>query len=207
MPEIQEAVAKALFNKGVGLSRQGEHEAEIKVYDELVERYGDNAESVVQVHIAKALVNKGITLWRKGEHEAEIEVYDQLVDRYEESEVREVQEQVTKGLFSKVRALITQGDYSTAMNSFRAVYTGFTLADEVMMRQIPAVVIELATTEAQQRDVLEILLMDDDKSAKLQPLVVALSKELGEQVRAPAEVMEVAEDIIKEIERRRASGP
>lgn len=114
---------------------------------------------------------------------------------------------MAKGLFNKARTLIDQRDYRAALYSFRAGYTGLTLSDEVTMRQIPAVVIELAATEAQQRDVLEILLMDDDKSAKLRPLVVALHKELGEHVRAPAEVMEVAEDIIKEIERRRASGP
>ena len=203
--EVSEATA--LFNKGIGLSRQGEHEAEIEVYDELVERYGESDIPEVQEAVAKVMVNKGVELSRQGEHEAEVKVYEALVDRYGESDVREVQEQVAKGLFNKARTLIDQRDYRAALYSFRAGYTGLTLSDEVTMRQIPAVVIELAATEAQQRDVLEILLMDDDKSAKLRPLVVALRKELGEHVRAPAEVMEVAEDIIKEIERRRASGP
>ena len=203
--EVSEATA--LFNKGIGLSRQGEHEAEIEVYDELVERYGESDIPEVQEAVAKVMVNKGVELSRQGEHEAEVKVYEALVDRYGESDVREVQEQVAKGLFNKARTLIDQRDYRAALYSFRAGYTGLTLSDEVTMRQIPAVVIELAATEAQQRDVLEILLMDDDKSAKLRPLVVALHKELGEHVRAPAEVMEVAEDIIKEIERRRASGP
>ena len=204
---VQVQIARALFNKGVELSRQGAPEASLQVYDELVERYGESDIPEVQEAVAKAMVNKGVELSRQGEHEAEVKVYEALVERYGESDVREVQEQVAKGLFNKARTLIAQRDYRAAMNSFRAAYTGLTLSDEVMMRQIPAVVIELATTEAQQRDVLEILLMDDDKSAKLQPLVVALRKELGEHVRAPAEVMEVAEDIIKEIERRRASGP
>ena len=157
------------------------------------------------MQIAKALFNKGLELSRQGEHKAAIGVYDEVIERFMESEVRDVQEQVTKGLFSKARTLITLREYRAAMDSFRAGYAGFALADDMMMSQIPAVVIELATTEAQQREVLDILLMDNDKSAKLRPLVVALRKELGEQVRAPAEVMEVAEDIIKEIERRRSS--
>ena len=200
-------IAKALFNKGVELSRQGEHEAEIEVYDKLIERYGESNVPEIQVQIAKALFNKGLELSRQGEHKAAIGVYDEVIERFMESEVRDVQEQVAKGLFSKARTLITLGDYRAAMDSFRAGYAGFALADDMMMSQIPAVVIELTTTEAQQREVLDILLMDDDKSAKLKPLVVALRKDLGEQVRAPAEVMEVAEDIIKEIELRRASGP
>ena len=205
VPEVQEAGAKALFNKGVELSRQGEHETEIEVYDKLVKRYGESDVPEIQVQIAKALFNKGLELSRQGEHKAAIGVYDEVIERFMESEVRDVQEQVAKGLFSKARTLITLGDYRAAMDSFRAGYAGFALADDMMMSQIPAVVIGLSTTEAQQRDVLDILLMDDDKSAKLKPLVVALRKELGEQVRAPAEVMEVAEDIIKEIESRRSS--
>jgi len=205
IPKVQEAVAKAMVNKGVELSRQSEHEAEIEVYDKLVKRYGESGVPGIQVQIAKALFNKGLELSRQGEHKAAIGVYDEVIERFMDSEVRDVQKQVAKGLFRKARTLITLGDYRAAMDSFRAGYAGFALADDMMMSQIPAVVIGLSTTEAQQRDVLDILLMDDDKSAKLKPLVVALRKELGEQVRAPAEVMEVAEDIIKEIERRRSS--
>ena len=203
--EIQEQVAKALFNKGVTIGQQGAHEVEIKVYDGLVERYGESEESVIQVQIAKAMVNKGVVRSRQGAHQAAIKVYDELVERYGGGGVPQLQEQVVVALVSKARALIMQGDYRAAMTSFRVVYSGFVLADEIMMRLIPSVVIGLATTESQQREVLDILLTDRDRSAKLRPLVVALRKELGEQVRAPAEVMEVAEDIIKEIERRRTS--
>ena len=197
-------VARALVNKGIILWRKGDHAAEFRVYDRLVDRYGKSQVPEVQEQVAKSLVVKGVTLWDQEEYLAVIDVYDELVGRYQDSDVPEVQEQVAMALVSKARALIMQGDYRAAISSFRAGYTGFTLAQEMTMLQVREVVIGLAT-EAQQREVLDILLMDDDKSAKLRPLVVALRKELGEQVRAPAEVMEVAEDIIKEIERRRAS--
>ena len=170
----------------------------------VVKRYGESDVPEIQVQIAKALFNKGVELWRQGTHEAAIKVYDELVERYGDSEVPDVQEPVAAALVNKARVLTIQGDYRAAMSSFRAGYTGFALVGEMTILQIQEVVLGLAT-EGQQRDVLDILLMDDDKSAKLKPLVVALRKELGEQVRAPAEVMEVAEDIIKEIERRRSS--
>ena len=114
-----------------------------------------------------------------------------------------------RALVSKARALIRQGDHAAALNSFGAMYTNFTSADDTtleMMHQIQVVVIELAATGALRSSLLDILLMDDEKSVALTPLVVALRKDMGEQVRAPAEVMEVAEDIIKEIKHRRASG-
>ena len=205
VPHLPGQVAKALVNKGIILWQKGDYAAEFRVYDRLVHRYGKSQVPDVQEQVAKSLVVKGVTLWNREEFAAVIEVYDELVDRYGDSDVPEVQEQVAMALASKARALIMQGDYRAALYSFRAGYTGFSLAQEITMRQVQQVVIELATIEAQQREVLDILLMDSDKSAKLRPLVVALRKELGEQVRAPAEVMDVAEDIIKEIERRRAS--
>lgn len=53
---------------------------------------------------------------------------------------------------------------------------------------------------------LDVLLLDEKKAAALAPMVIALRKDMGEEVRAPTEVMEVAQDIVEEIERRRASG-
>ena len=203
IPKVQKSVAKAMMNKGLALWRQGAHDAGIKVYDELFDRYGESEESVVCEQIAKALFNKGVELSRQGADGDAIDVYDELVDRYGESELPDIQEPVAVALFNKARVLTKQGDYRAAMISFHAGYTGSAVVGEMIMLHIQEVVIGLAT-EAQQREVLDILLMDNDKSAKLRPLVVALRKELGEQVRVPAEVMEVAEDIIKEIERRRA---
>ena len=204
IPKVQKSVAMAMMNKGLALWRQGAHEAGIKVYDELFDRYGESEESVVCEQIAKALFNKGVELSRQGADRDAIDVYDELVDRYGESELCDIQEPVAVALFNKARVLTKQGDFRAAIISFHAGYTGSSVVGEMIMLHIQEVVIGLAT-EAQQRDVLDILLMDNDKCTKLRPLVVALRKELGEQVRAPAEVMEVAEDIIKEIERRRAS--
>ena len=99
----------------------------------------------------------------------------------------------------RTRALNRQGDHHAAMTSFRTVYTGFAPADELKMRQMQEVVIELAAADTQRRDLLDVLLTDDEKSAALAPFVIALGMTLGESVRASAEVMEVARDIIKEI--------
>ena len=106
----------------------------------------------------------------------------------------------------KTRALNGQGDRHAAMTSFRTVYAGFAPADEMKIGQITALLIDLAATREQRRDLLDVLSTDDEKSAALAPFVIALRMALGEPVRAPAELMEVAQDIITEIEVERLPG-
>jgi tetratricopeptide (TPR) repeat protein len=49
-----------------------------------------------------------------------------------------------------------------------------------------------------------LLLQDSPKAAELEPLVIALQLHLREDVTAPVEMREVAEEIVKRIEKRRA---
>ncbi len=95
-----------------------------------------------------------------------------------------------------------QGDHAAAMKSFRSLYAEFTPANETTMRQMLAALIELAAAGAKRRDLLDVLLEDEEKSAALAPFVAALRMDVGEPVRAPAEVIDVARDVIKEIEQR-----
>ena len=53
-----------------------------------------------------------------------------------------------------------------------------------------------------EHDRVEILSSDKAKSDRLTPLVVALLQRIGEDVRAPTEVLEVAPDVRKRIEAR-----
>ena len=95
-----------------------------------------------------------------------------------------------------------QGDHAAAMKSFRSLYAEFTPANETTMRQMLAALIELAAAGAKRRDLLDVLLADAEKSAALAPFVAALRMDVGEPVRAPAEVIDVARDVIEEIEQR-----
>ena len=91
------------------------------------------------------------------------------------------------------------------MGAFRSAYAAFPLNDEVIMREMQKVVINLIAHGASERDLVEILSSDKEKSDALVPLIVALRQRAGEEVRAPVEVLEVAKDINKDIERRMAN--
>ena len=63
-------------------------------------------------------------------------------------------------------------------------------------------VIDLIASGVSERVLVEILSEDGEKEGALMPLIIALLQRTGEDVRAPAEVLEVAADIRELIEER-----
>ena len=230
-PSDQEQVAKAMVFKGVTLWQRREFEREIDVCDELVERYGKSDDPAVQEQVAKALDNKGITLRRQDEA-AEVAAYEELITRLAHSPALAIQEWVAeaqlrvdrpeealricealdadkgfrwRAAFIRTRALFKQGNHGAAMDAFRSVYTDFRLGadDETTMRKMQMWLIELISAGVQQRRLLEILLMDKERAAALEPMVAALRKDMDLQVRVPEEVQKVADDIFDAIRNQR----
>ena len=64
----------------------------------------------------------------------------------------------------------------------------------------------LIAVGASDHDLVEILSNDPTKSDALMPLTIALPHRMGVEVRAPTEMLEVAEDIHKQIEEIMATG-
>ena len=232
-PGDQEQVAKAMIFKGVTLWKEEEFEREIEVYDQLVERYGDSDAPAVQEQVAKALDNKGITLRRRDGATAEIAAYEELVTRLAHSPALAIQEWVAeaqlrvdrpeealrickeldrdegfrwRAAFIKTRALFKQGNNRAAMDEFARYVPDFRLGadDETTMRKMLTWLIELISAGVQQRRLLEILLMDKETAAALEPMIAALRRHMNLQVRVPAEVQEVADDIFEAIRNQRA---
>ena len=99
-------------------------------------------------------------------------------------------------------------DERAAENQVLAMYEAFRPDDEAvvtaLLEQLMSVIPVAAAkaSEEAQQAIVEILLSDDAKAAALWPLIVALRIRLGDAVRAPAEVIEVARDIATVIGQR-----
>lgn len=102
--------------------------------------------------------------------------------------------------WKRAKALIVRRDPSAATAAFRSAYAAFAPDDGAKLRMMIELVPNLIAVGASERDLVEILSSDQKKSDKLAPLVVALRQRMGEEVRAPVEVLEVAADIIQRIE-------
>lgn len=71
-----------------------------------------------------------------------------------------------------------------------------------MMGEMLRLVTELITSDASEHHLVSVRAEDSEKSATLQPINVALRQRAGESIRAPVEVLGVAADLLKCIEKR-----
>lgn len=119
---------------------------------------------------------------------------------------------------TRASTLFGLGDEAAAMDQVTVLYDTFRPENNIVVLTVQEqlVVIELvleqlmtivpiATVRASnkaQQEIVHVLSSDDARAAMLQPLIVALRIRLGEPVRAPADVLDVANDILKELEAR-----
>ncbi len=198
--EIRECVAMALINTGFVRQKLNDAEGEIAAYNEVIKCFSDQ-----QVNVAIALSYKGM-------REAEIGRVAEALKTCEKLERRlstlpedgntwfEWKVMCVRGL-----ALMVQKKRRAAMDAFRSAYAAFLPNNEVTMHEMQRIVPELITHGASERELLEILSSDKEKSDALVPLIVALRLRAGEEVRAPVEVLEVAKDINKDIDAKMAN--
>ena len=203
-PNIQFAVSMALCWKGNQQGELGETEAAIATYDEVVKRYGGSDAPDTRFWVAVALCWKGERQEELGETEAAIATYDEVVERYGGSNASNIQYWVTKALLKanclRAWALLMQGRQRASMDAFRSAYAAFDIENKVAVREMLQFLPDFVAAGAAGRDIAEILSSDEAKSAALEPLIVALRRHGGEDVRAPAEISDVAQDIYERIE-------
>ncbi len=201
--ELQVQVAEALFNKAITHGQRSESEAERAAYDDLVARFGASNAPELQVQVAKALLNKGAQQIEIGRAEEALRTSDKLDRRF--AAVTDNEPSVVAFLrwqakWMRTHALLVLNEHPAALSAFQSVCAMFVVGNETMLREMLARVPILVAAGASERDLVEILSADSKTADALAPLVVALRRLAGELVRAPAEVLEVAADICKDIE-------
>ncbi len=205
---IEERVAMVGVIKGVAQEIRGDHEAAIAAFDEVVARFGDSDAPEIQTWVASALSCKGLAQTALGWADETLRVCAEL-DRRLATLTGGVRTNLTwRAKWLRAAALLMQGKRPAAMEAFRSAYAVFEPENATMMREIAAMTIpRLIAVGASEHDLVEILSNDKTKSDALMPLVIALRQRMGVEVRAPTEMLEVAEDIRKLIEMITAKSP
>ena len=201
--DIQFWIGMALCRKGDCQGELGETEAAIATYGEVVERYGSSGAPDTQYWVAVALCERGNQQRASGDFEAAIATYDEVVERYGGSDASNIQYWVAVVLLKanclRAWVLLMQGRQRASMDAFRSAYAAFDPENRAAVWEMLQFLPDFVTAGAAGRDIVEILSSDEAKSAVLQPLIVALRRHGGEDVRAPAEISDVAQDILKDI--------
>ena len=203
VPALQGRVARALINKGVTYNQLGDPQAAVAAYDMVIQRFRSSHVSELQTQAAHALFNKGATQVQLSRLQEALHTWDELQQKFHALQNDAGIAFGWLAMRMKSLALLVQGNISAAMEEFRSIYAGFVSGNEVGMGMMVEDVTSLIALGASEHELIEIVSSDEEKAATLAPLVVALRRRAGEDVRAPTEVLEVAEDILQRIEEKK----
>ena len=210
-PELQKLVAIAMFNKGTALGRAGDAEARIAAYDDVVTQFGSSEAPELQEEVARSFLFKASTQYAVGEMDSALSTCDEI-DRWLDSVADKGAPDggwwtMAKGTAAGVRAaaLAVHGRRQAAIEALRSAYAMSEPGDNLTMKLLVLSAIELAAGGASPGDMVDALARDRAKAGALAPLLVALRRRAGGTVRVPTEMLEVADDIDKKIEERKAA--
>ena len=219
LPEMRAGIVSALMSKGLACRRLDDREGEIRSCDAAIDRFHSSDALDLRQDVAVAMSYKCMAQAEIGLadealascHTLERAAHSLVSDGEGPAEAPRAEWLTWRAQGARALALAVLKDHRVSMDSFQAAYTAFTAGDEVTLREMLRLVSGLVAVGAQPQDLLAVLASDTGKSAGLQPLIVALHKRAGNQVRAPREIAEVAADIhgrfIEAAQRMRATAP
>ncbi len=205
-PKIQEGVAGALVYKGIAREKLGDFMGAIMAYDEVVKRLHNNNAPEIQRWVVLALCEKSKNQAQAGRADDALHTCGKLERRLGIVHHKAKNRFEWRVMCVKTKALFLKGNLQEAMDEFGSKYAALTANNEITLHEMLWLVPDLVTLGASADELVKILASDEEKSRALAPLIVALRQYTGEKVRAPAEVLEVAADILKNIEEKAAKG-
>ncbi len=198
--EFQASIVRALLNKGLTRGDQGEHDKAIAIFEYLVQLFGKSETKDVQTDIVRALNAMAF-------YQITLEKFDEALCTCDEADRRlkdgesENKKEKTVSFWIRMKTLYHKSDIDAALTLFQEIYAEFDPENEDSMGMMQSGVVSMVAVGMSERTILDVMMNDEQKAKALAPLVASLRIRLGENVRAPVEVLEVAEDVLREIDK------
>ena len=200
---FQERVAAALVVKANAKGAAGDPAATIAVCDEVVERFGAIDNPAVRKQVTAALLAMACAQAETGQAGAALRTCDDVERRL--SELTE-NDRVRIGRFvfwARTKAFLIQEERAAAVDAYRSALATYKFSDDEELSEFLFFTAEAVAGGAPVSELLEALDAHGESSARLAPLLVALHRRAGSAVRAPAEVVAVADRVDRMIEERK----
>ena len=194
------SLASALLNRAFVRAQLGEFEGEIASYQEFIDLFGDSDAVQEEAPLAFALTAlRQAEIGRTGEALRGCTIVEERLCGSVTPLAFFIR---ALALGARSIVLMLRQDEAGAMEAFRAAFAEHPVGNELSMRAMTRLTLNLIAVGATERNLAEVLTSDRDKSASVAPLIAALWERCGEPVRVPGEVLAVAKDICKQIEDR-----
>ena len=202
-PGIRKVIGGVLLNRAFVLGSLNKFEDEIADYDAVIDYVGQHEKSGYLSSVAFAF--KALRLAELGCTEEALAASAVLERDFGQSDKDWDLLPAWLGLAVRAVARTILRDAS-ATSAFRAAFACYPADNEVMTRLMIRLVLNLVAVGASEEELAKVLKEDRRKSQSVAPLLAALSARVGEPVRGPAEVLEVADDIRKALNEKSAKG-
>ena len=203
-PEPRVLVARAMNNKSTSHALMGDASTSIETSNAIVGRFGSSDTPELQAQIATALFHKGMTQIRNGRADEALLTANRLESRRQAADQDIRISFDWKARYVRMCAILSQGRRTAAVDAFCSLYAAFTPENETMIPELIEAVAVLVSAGVPEREIVEVLRSDPQKTASVAPLAIALRQRDGETVRAPAEMLEVAADVRKRFDETEA---
>ena len=199
-PELQHILVRTMNNKSESQRMIRDFDAALATSDQIVHRFGGSRAPEMRIQVQDALFRKGMIQSRIGRADEALRTSDEFERWIGDSAVGVRRPYAWKAQCIKMFALIAQGDGTAATDALCSVYAAFDPDDETMMSHVVEGVERLASVGVPDDELVAVLSLEPHKAVALAPLITALRQRSGETVHAPAEILEVAEDVRKRID-------
>ncbi|MEM9997941.1 MAG: tetratricopeptide repeat protein [Bacteroidota bacterium] len=180
--ELRPNYARTHTNRGVALVHLGHSDDALDAHDRAIELRPDDA---------LAHYNRGVALGNLGRFDDALDALDRAI---------ELRPDDARAHTNRARTLANLGQYDDAIDALAAALDLTTALD--LLAQIVTVSSEIAAGGYGQ--LLLDKLLGTPLVEQIEPLIVALRMDLGEEIEVAQEIEEVARDIVKQIEAKRA---
>ena len=204
--ELLDCAASAYLNRAFARGGIRDFEGEIASCQEFISVLESSDAAGAENHLAIALAFRCMRQAEIGQTEEALAGSQQLATRVEALPDAMKPWFQWWGMCIEAMAQTVRGQRSAALEATRCACRLFPPGDEVTTRQMIRFVLNLLAVGLSEGDLLEILVSQPRGSQALAPVIVALRQRVGEEVRAPTEMLEVAADICKGIEDLAAKG-
>ena len=200
---IRQEVARALYKLSAVELLTGSAESAIRGSEQVIDRYGTESDIEMRRTVARCLDIRGGALEQLDRLSEALETYRELQDRFGDLDDSGVSVK-RNAISARTRIRYRRGDIDAARQSLRSLYRVTDVESDQNVIDMYREIVTFTAAHVDSPDHLaDVLSSDVAKSGMFRPLEIALRRLAGQDVRAPIEVMEVADDILEEIENLR----
>ena len=201
---VEGSVSSALRNRMKAETRSGEVRSARATCDDIKRRFERSTDPDVQINVAGVILELAWTLANIGRAEAALRECKELEDIFDGIKEGHLDQMRYGVKWVRIKSYTILGDLSSATAEVCSAFSEYDFENEKDVEELLLFTVDAVAHGVPEKVFLTAFADDQSRLNRIAPLVVALRQRIGEAVREPAEVVEVAGKIQKMIEEKKA---